>query len=733
MRPGWDPRSERDACGIGFVADASGRSGRRVVDAGLEALSRLEHRGAAAADGVTGDGAGLLAPVPRALLAGELGLSPSERGAAGLGVAMLFARGTGVRRLPGIVADACAAEGIEVAAWRGVPVDAAALGPAAATSMPEIRQAILRGCFADGMRERRAEHRARRRIERAARRERLDVYVASLGFRTVTYKGLVRAGRLADLYPDLADERFTGWFTVFHQRYSTNTMPAWERAQPFRLLCHNGEINTLSGNEARMRAREGSFGCGDDEGEELLRPALDELGSDSSMLDEAVQLFASEGDAAWDVERAIAALVPPAWEAGGEPDGARLAFHRWHEARIEPWDGPAGIVFSDGGVVGAALDRNGLRPLRWSAADEGLVVCASETGVVDLEGPIRRGRIGPGEMLVVDPARGGLQEDPLARLAGDRPYGTWVAAERTGPPALRSDEPRVDLLRLQVAHGLTREDISLAIRPMATTGHEPTFSMGDDTPIPPLATRPRPLTSFLRQHFAQVTNPAIDHLREGWVMSSKTFLGARPPALMEGPAGEPIAEVDAFLLEGRPEGRVLDATWSARDGPGGMEAALARIVDEAIVAVASGAAPLLILHHGEVGPDRAPIPSVLAVGAVHAALVAVGQRLRTSLAVVADDVWGSHDAACLLSVGADIICPRLALATVDALCAEGRLPDVGAAPPGVFAGGGAPAPPPPTPRRSRTACARRSPGWGSPSSSPTGERERWTRWGSARR
>jgi glutamate synthase domain-containing protein 2/glutamate synthase domain-containing protein 1/glutamate synthase domain-containing protein 3 len=678
MGHGWDPRAERSACGIGFVASAAGGPERRVVELGLEALRRLEHRGAEAADGLTGDGAGVLLPIPGDLVGDELGLSAAERRPGSLGVAMLFARGEAPARLPELLGRACAAEGVEVAGWRRVPVDPGALGPVARRSMPTVLQAVL-GPPPPLANDRTSAHRIRRRVERCVSREGLDAYVVSLSFRTVTYKALVRAGQLDRFYLDLRDERCRGWFTVFHQRYSTNTAPGWERAQPFRVLCHNGEINTLSGNVQRMRAREGAFGVG--EHADLLVPAVDERGSDSSMLDETIDLLSSHaapGREPRDLRRAIAMALPRAWEGDPTLEQDARAFFRWHEARMEPWDGPAALVFADGSVVGAALDRNGLRPLRWAEGPDGLVVCASETGVVDLEGEgIRYGRLGPGGMLAVDPAAGGLLLDPLAPIVRARPYAAWLERERTRELELEQ-EPVLDLVRSQHAHGLTREDVSLGLRAMASGGAEPTFSMGDDTPVPPLATSPRPVTAFLRQRFAQVTNPALDHLREGWVMSLRTLLGPRPPLLEEGPADRRLVELDTFLLEGAPAGVRLDATWDPGEGPDGLERALRRLAGEADAA-ARGGEPILVVTHAAVGPGRVPVPGVLAVGAVHTALVERGLRPRASIVAAVDDAFGSHDAACLLTCGADAIVPRLALASVDALVAEGLIRQAGGA------------------------------------------------------
>ena len=657
---------------MGFVADVGGRTDRRSLEAALEALARMEHRGATGPDG-TADGAGVMTPIPWELLCDEMGLSGDEVGRGRFGLAMVYSRGDGATRVRSLVGDACADQGVEMVGWRAVPVDPGVLAPGARRSMPSIEQAVVRSHDDDGTR--RTAHRLRRAIERSVRAERLDVSVVSLGFETVTYKALARGDELDRFFPDLADRRYAGWFAVFHRRFSTNTTPAWERAQPCRTLAHNGEINTLSGNAARMRERAGNLGLGDPVLEEQLGPLLDERGSDSSMLDEAVDLLISEsalGAAPRPLPHAISMLMPPAWERHPAISEERKAFHRWHAARMEPWDGPAAVVFSDGHVVGAALDRNGFRPLRYALGD-GLIACASEAGAVDTgSDEVRFGRLGPGEMLVVDPSRGGLVLDPIDALATERPYATWLARERTTVVRTRGAAPVGDLRRMQVALGLTREDLTLGVRPMAASGHEPVFSMGDDTPIAPLATSPRPMGAFLRQRFAQVTNPPLDHLREGWVMSLTTFLGPRPNLLHEGPARSRVVELPTFLLDEPPEGPELDATWPAREGPDGLLRALDRLEREA-GELTRGNAEVLVLAHRRVGSDRAPVPSILAAGAVHSTLVRAGLRGRVSLAVDGGDVWTSHDAACLLGMGVDVIVPGLADATVEELAAEGRL------------------------------------------------------------
>ena len=396
--------------------------------------------------------------------------------------------------------------------------------------MPRIVQLLLgppRG-LSDDEAEWRA-YRARRKAERAG-----GAYIASLSFRTVTYKALCAAHELGEFYLDLKRPELEVPFGIFHQRFSTNTMPSWERAQPFRFLCHNGEINAIQGNVNWMRAREGNFGTADDE---LYHPVLDEAGSDSAMLDNALDFIVHGGR---DVRHAIAMLIPPAWEGNPELPQEVRDFYRYHSGLIEPWDGPAGVVFTDGRAVGATLDRNGLRPLRYAICEDGLVVCSSEAGAVPLEGhgSVKRGKLGPGQMIAVDPRRG-FEDDPRIKswLAAKDPYGTWleeglIRGAAGGPIAA----PEGELTPRQARFGYTREELpTFFLRTIASHGHDPTYSMGDDTALAPLAGRPRPLYHYFRQRFAQVTNPPIDHLRERFVMSLRTVLGSRAPLLSNGP------------------------------------------------------------------------------------------------------------------------------------------------------------------------------------------------------
>ncbi|MGI8774276.1 MAG: glutamate synthase large subunit [Actinomycetota bacterium] len=665
---------ERDACGIGFVADSRGRPSRAMVETALDALGRVKHRGAVAADSLSSDGAGILLPIPDMLIAGD----HAERS----GIAMIFGDPSAPEAHRSVVTAACAAEGLEVVGWRQVPTDPSVLGEQARSSMPVVEQAVVsRPLGSDADEGERRAYRARRRIEATARRGQLRLYVVSFSFFTVTYKGLCAADQVASFYPDLADDRFEGWFAIFHQRYSTNTAPTWERAQPFRFLGHNGEINTIRGNVALMRAREGHLGSTDLAPEELLRPVVDPDGSDSQILDEVLELLTRGGR---DVRHAATMLVPPAWENVEGIDGAVKDFLRYHSCLIEPWDGPAGLVFTDGGTVGAALDRNGLRPLRIAVCEDGLIACSSEAGAVATRGHgrVQRLRLGPGQAFSVAPSEGGVvgDDDLKARLSQRRPYGDWlqehlVESSQGTPLAAGSD----GLLERQVAAGYSKEEFTVILRPMATEGHEPTSSMGDDSAQAPFTTFPRPIFGFLKQRFAQVTNPPIDHLRERHVMSISTRLGPRRPLLRESAEAAALRDYRSFLLfpDAVEEltslgGAILDATFPVSDGPDGLADACRELADRAEAEARAGA-PYLVVSDRAAADDRCPVPSALAAGAIHHRLLDTGLRAQTSIVVDHDDPHDSHQIACLLTNGVDAVCPRLALESIVELAAAGRL------------------------------------------------------------
>jgi len=699
--------TERDACGIGFVARTDGQARRDVVRLALDGLCGVRHRGAVAADALSGDGAGLLTQVPQALVrdwARELGAAVGDDQL--LGVAFLFLDGRAGQQgdearqaAREAFLAACEAEQVELAAWRDVPFVADAIGPEARDRMPALVQAIMRR--PDGLDDRDAErlaYRIRRRAGHAAENAGAELYAASCSFLTVTYKAMADAAQLGGFYPDLSDERFVSALAVFHSRFSTNTMPTWQRAQPFRMLCHNGEINTIEGNANLMQAREGQLveGSLSIDGTDwcdpsLLPPIIEVDQSDSAKLDAALELLVNGGR---DIRHAQAMLVPQVWQDSHAIAPDIRDFYRYHACLVEPWDGPAALIFTDGVRVGAALDRNGLRPLRYHVRSDGLVIAASEVGAMTVELPedaapvsVRRGRLGPGQMLCVDPTAGGLQDDATIKhaLAARAPYADWIKEalieSETGRPIEHVGD---DLVRRQLAFGFTKEEITSVLRPMATQGKEAVSSMGDDTPIEALSLVHRPVSHLLKQRFAQVTNPPIDHLREREVMSIRTRLGRRAPILTEGPEAARLVELDSFLMT--PDGlrrlamdprlpwpvMAVDATFPVSEGEDGLERGLERLGEEALGHVRDGAG-ILVVSDVSADVERARVPILLAVGAVHQRLVAEGVRTRASIVAETDEARTTHDAASLLGYGADVIVPRLVLETIAHLADEDRI------------------------------------------------------------
>jgi len=661
---------------MGFVSTP--RLGHQAVELGVKALARLSHRGGLDADGKSGDGAGLLVQVPHRLLGGRVA------------VAALFEWDDRAREL---VTEALAASGLSLYEWRQVPVDPDSLGERARATMPAIWHGLVSNPDLDPDEWERRLYVARRRAERKAEAEGVTMYIPSCSSRTLVYKGLMAGTRLADFYSDLRDQRCESMLAVFHQRYSTNTMPDWRLSQPFRMVAHNGEINTITGNRAWMRAREAEL-------EPQLKGAVWAQGSDSASLDNVLELLVHRG---WEVSEALMSLVPDAWEGRGDLSAQVRDFYRYQSIRFEPWDGPAALAFSDGVVVGAALDRNGLRPLRWQRTADGLVVAASEAGVVTLapETVVERGRLGPGQMLLVDTRDGSVLRDADAKARAAERHDYGLLADRVLIPVERHHlqvEPIEDLAAQHALHGWGAEDVKFVVSAMAETGAEPVYSMGDDIPIAALGRTPRRIYGYLRQRFAQVTNPAIDPLREKAVMSLRVLLGARHRTLE--PEGgvdrelrrqhHPAMPVDRTLLEldspvlGAAElsrvledATVLDATCGANES---LREALLRLCLEAdevdgIIVLSdrraptggevAGTSPLAgrTAAQSPAGERRLPIPMALAVGAVHEHLLATGARMAKDLVAIAGDAVDVHDLACLITVGATAVHPYLALAT----------------------------------------------------------------------
>ncbi|MEX2562586.1 MAG: glutamate synthase-related protein [Nitriliruptoraceae bacterium] len=719
---------ERDACGIGFVARSDGEASREVVELALAGLAGVKHRGAVAADAVSGDGAGILTQIPRDIVAewarastdadGDVPLDRSRLGLAFLFLAPGTTAAAGHERAQARSHLEAAARDvdIEVVAWRDVPIDRSVLGDMAADAQPFLTQAVLYrpegghhagtdSADAERVDGERQAHRLRRLAAARCRAAGLRFYAASCSFVTVTYKAMVASDRLAGFYPDLRRDDWVSSLAVFHSRFSTNTAPSWERAQPFRMSCHNGEINTVGGNTTMMRARHGDLvpGALSIDGTDWARPAdllplLDEDQSDSARLDETLDVLVRGGR---DVRHAMAMMVPQVWEGARDLAPGVRDFYRYHATLMEPWDGPAGLIFTDGVRVGASLDRNGLRPLRYHVYDDGLVVAASEVGAVpspaslagtgDLQGSrvgvVRRARLGPGQMMCVDPAEGGLQEDVevKAALADHAPYGTWIAEHLRSVPAGRPvDGAGPNLLARQHVYGFTREEVISVLRPMATEAKEAISSMGDDTPIEPMSQVRRPVSHYLKQRFAQVTNPPIDHYREHEVMSLRTQLGGRQPVLTQRPEAARLLELESFFMF--PDGlrrlvldpeiglvvQALDATFPIAAGVGGLAAAVEQLATEAVEHARQGTGIIVVSDVGS-DEDRCRVPILLAVGAVHQRLVAEGIRTRTSLVAETNEARETHDMASLLGFGADVIVPRLVLETIADLADEGRI------------------------------------------------------------
>jgi glutamate synthase (ferredoxin) len=676
-----------DACGVGFVARADGIDSHRVVELALTALARVAHRGAASTD-QSGDGAGLLTRIPVRLFHREgyrLGLKLRQGEPFAIGMLFLPADAAACRRAVTLTEEVMDANHLPRLGWRDVPVDLGALGPTARGSCPAIRQVFLgrpEGVADDEAWER-ALFLARRDLERRAAEEGLaEYYVCSLSCRTIVYKALLTGPQLAAFYTDFRYPEFESSTAVFHQRYSTNTLPSWPLAQPFRLIAHNGEINTLWGNRNAMAAREKRLSS-PVWGREVtrLRPVLWAEGSDSANFDNAMELLVRSGR---DSLHTMMMLVPQAWERYPDVEPAIRDFYEYHAGLIEPWDGPAAFAFSDGIITGAATDRNGLRPCRYQVTRDGFVIAGSEAGLVDLDPRevVETGRLGPCELLAVDTARGRILRnmDVKRAVAARRPYGRWVAAQTTVlEPDSEYEPPHrhpSELVPVQQMFGYGYEDLRFILDSMARTGADPVWSMGDDTPIPPLSRMPQPLYAFFRQRFAQVTNPPLDPIREAVVMSLRMQLGRQGSFLREHPRQARLLRIDhpvlveeeMAALRQLPEfGSVtLSATWPAADGPEGLRAAIDRLCLEADRAARQGAR-LLILSDRAADRHNAPIPMLLAVGAVRRHLLDKGLRLLLGLVIEVGDAWDVHHAATLFGYGAEAIHPWLALETVATL------------------------------------------------------------------
>ncbi|HWE32796.1 MAG TPA: glutamate synthase large subunit [Solirubrobacteraceae bacterium] len=687
----YDPANEHDACGIALVAKLHGEASHAVVEKALDALENLEHRGAEGADANTGDGAGILLQIPDAFLrAAVSGVELPRPGRYGVGVCYLPSDPERRAELEQLIEQAIEAEGQRAIWWRDVPVDDRYVGDTAQLSAPVIRQVLIEAAdeIADQEQFERKLYVIRRVIELSAGR---DLALPSFSSRTIVYKGMLKAPQLPRYFTDLRDPRVASRLALVHSRFSTNTFPSWELAHPYRMIAHNGEVNTLRGNVNWMRARESQLASdlfGDDL--EKVIPVALEGQSDSATFDNVLELLVLSGRS---IPHAVMMMVPEAYRTRGDIDPDVKGFYDFHSCLMEPWDGPAAVVFTDGRVAGAVLDRNGLRPGRWVQDTDGYVVLASETGVITVapEHIQRKGRLAPGKLFLVDLEEGRIVEDEEVkrRVARRRPYGEWYERSVVHIDDLPDREPRtprIEPLRSkQLAFGYSQEDLRMVIAPMATNGEEPLASMGNDSALAVLSERQPPLFAFFKQLFAQVTNPPIDPIRESVVMSLQAGVGAELNLLTEVPEQGHQLVMDQPILRNHEleklrqvshdvfDAATLDITWAIEQGPDGMEIRLYDLCGEASMYVDNGA-NILILSDRNVGPERVAMPSLLAVAAVHHHLVRRGTRLRTGLVIESGEPRSIHDMATLIGYGAAAINPYLMFESLDELADRSLLP-----------------------------------------------------------
>ncbi len=694
LRPAglYNPANEHDSCGVGFLAELNAKPSHELVQKAIEILVNLQHRGAAGADADTGDGAGLLLQIPDAFLRGEMqkhGVPLPPPGDYGVGTAFLHQDPDASPDTWEFIEKQVAAEGFNLLGRRRVPVDPNALGSSARKHMPYIWQFFVSSKSSGDALERKL-YVLRRVIEKNTFSARIQCYIPGLSSRTIVYKGLMLAPQLAAFYPDLSDTRLAGSMAVAHQRYSTNTAPTWELAQPLRLLAHNGEINALRGNINWMRARENNLKS-DLFGKDIKKilPVLDETGSDSACLDNALQLLACSGRT---LEHSMLMLMPQAW---GEkyPIGPDLrGFFEYHAGLMEPWDGPAAVAFSDGRKVGAILDRNGLRPGRYTITNDGFVVFASETGVLDIA-PSRvktKGALRPGQMLLADLDTGLVENDTQIkmRLARKRPYRRWVSENKISIrgfyDAVSGVKPEKSLLHRQKLFGYSREDLKNILVPMASDAAEPTGSMGNDEPPAVLSEKPQLLYHYFKQLFAQVTNPAIDPIREELVMSLMTFIGISDNILSEAPGHARLIKLKHPVLSNNDLQRIrtlhlddfecdtLPMAFPCNGDGESLRKSVGELCSRADAAVRDGK-NILVLSDSDLPPDMTPIPALLAVSAVNKHLIQSCLRTPVGLIVQSGEIREVMHLALLLGYGASAVNPYLAFESVAALAAEDRL------------------------------------------------------------
>jgi len=701
----YNPVHERDACGVGFIADMKGTKSHKIIDDALKILQNLEHRGAVGADPLAGDGAGILVQIPHDFLKDEcrdLGINLPAPGRYAVGYIFM----PQVERLrghcEGVWARVLKEAGLELLGWRSVPVDNSCLSEMVIETEPTHRQLFI-GCPSSILSQDDFERRlflVRKVVSNALlstfRGRDIGHYTVSLSSRTLVYKGMFLSGQVRAYYKDLSDPRFVSAMALVHQRFSTNTFPSWKLAHPYRFVAHNGEINTLRGNVNWMAARQASVSTplyGSDISK--LWPISYEGQSDTACFDNALEFLFMGG---YSLSHAAMMLIPEAWAGNPLMDQKRRAFYEYHASLMEPWDGPAAMAFSDGRQIGATLDRNGLRPARYYVTKDDIVVMASEAGVLPVpeESIVQKWRLQPGKMLLIDLEKGRIisDEELKAEISASNPYDTWLKRTQimVSDLPLATDQPtgkksNTALLDLQQAFGYTQESLKLLMTPMAETGQEGTGSMGTDTPLSALSSKPKLLHTYFKQNFAQVTNPPIDSIREELVMSLVSFIGPRPNILdLEGTSRQKRLEVYQPILTNEDLERIrqigemkdnefnsitIDISYAAERGPAGMGPALDCVCAETEEAVRSKGYNIIILSDRAIGSERIAIPSLLATSAVHHHLIKHGLRTSVGLVVETGEAHEVHQFCTLAGFGAEAINPYLAFETLEAM-----LPDL---------------------------------------------------------
>ncbi|MEO6053849.1 MAG: glutamate synthase large subunit, partial [Chthoniobacterales bacterium] len=695
----YDPANEHDACGVGLVAQVSGRRSNRILQIGLRSICGLMHRGALDADAKTGDGAGIVTQIPYKLFAKEVArLGHKMFQESDLGVGVLFLphdNAYAQARAKAITEQILKKRDLFLFGWREVPINLRVLGDKAQLTMPRIEQVLIGKPW--GMSDEDYERKlflSRNEIEKLAAADNIrNFYIPSFSHRMIVYKGLLVSASLEKYYKDLSDPSYETAMTVYHQRYSTNTFPTWPLAQPFRMLSHNGEINTIRGNRNWMEAREAELKA-DFWGEDidLLKPIIQPGGSDSASLDNALEVLSMSGRG---ILQAMHMLVPPAWRNDKSLSPELIAFYDYHRCICEPWDGPAALVFTDGITVGACLDRNGLRPARYKLSSDGIFLLGSEVGLggLDPASIIEKGRLAPGEMIAIDTARGVLLRDREIKtsLAAKKDYKGWlekhlIRLPETAVADIKEPEGELDTLSLtqrQISFGYTSEELDMILKPMFKDAAEAVGSMGDDTPLAVLSLKPRLLYTYFQQLFAQVTNPPIDPIREKLVMSLHTILGWRRNLFAETPEHAAQVRISSPVLlnetlealrdvGGEHKVASVSVLWKAADGIDGLEPAVKQLCAEAEKAV-DDHVQILILSDRGVDHEHTSIPMLLAIGAVHHHLRRVGKRMKVSLICETAEARDVHQVASLISYGASAVNSYLAFETCNEMIKKGQI------------------------------------------------------------